>query len=165
MNFYLIDRICTSIRLGETVGHSITRLGSKPININANNIMPDSYALAIRQFAYELYATSLVSNQRLMLLILKKTTNINNKLHIINVCQITFRGLTGLVDFDQWGHRSSFILDVMTISNDGLQKVIQWDTFYCCFAIMTCHIVHRSRTRSYKLRHKYATVISSLHCR
>jgi hypothetical protein len=39
-------------------------------------------------------------------------------------CQITFRGLTGLVDFDQWGHRSSFTLDVMTISDDGLQKVL-----------------------------------------
>ncbi|CAG2165428.1 unnamed protein product [Oppiella nova] len=35
---------------------------------------------------------------------------------------ITFRGLTGLVDFDQFGHRSSFTLDVMTITDSGLQK-------------------------------------------
>ncbi|XP_054152427.1 glutamate receptor ionotropic, kainate 2-like [Oppia nitens] len=39
---------------------------------------------------------------------------------------ITFRGLTGLVDFDQFGHRSSFTLDVMTISDDGLQKIGYW---------------------------------------
>jgi hypothetical protein len=37
--------------------------------------------------------------------------------------KITFRGITGLVGFDQSGFRSSFALDVMTISTDGLQKV------------------------------------------
>ena len=39
---------------------------------------------------------------------------------------ITFRGITGLVGFDQLGFRSSFSLDVMTISETGLQKIGVW---------------------------------------
>jgi len=47
-------------------------------------------------------------------------------LFCINIAEkITFRGITGLVGFDQSGFRSSFALDVMTISTDGLQKVSQ----------------------------------------
>ena len=37
--------------------------------------------------------------------------------------KITFRGITGLVGFDQSGFRSSITLDVMTLTSDGLQKV------------------------------------------
>ncbi|XP_025016477.1 glutamate receptor ionotropic, kainate 2 isoform X1 [Tetranychus urticae] len=40
---------------------------------------------------------------------------------------ITFRGITGLVAFDQLGFRSSFTLDVMTVSEDGLQKIGIWN--------------------------------------
>lgn len=36
---------------------------------------------------------------------------------------MAFRGLTGLVDFDQLGYRTSFSLDVMTITIDGFMKV------------------------------------------
>lgn len=38
--------------------------------------------------------------------------------------QITFTGLTGLVGFDQFGYRSDFTLDVMTLTEEGLQKVL-----------------------------------------
>lgn len=37
--------------------------------------------------------------------------------------QIAFRGITGLVDFDQLGYRTSFALDVMTITINGFVKV------------------------------------------
>ncbi|XP_054154145.1 glutamate receptor ionotropic, kainate 2-like [Oppia nitens] len=39
---------------------------------------------------------------------------------------ITFRGITGLVGFDQSGYRSNFALDVMSIFPDGLQKIGYW---------------------------------------
>ncbi|KAI1298750.1 Glutamate receptor ionotropic, kainate 2 [Halotydeus destructor] len=40
---------------------------------------------------------------------------------------ISFRGITGLVSFDQLGFRSSFNFDVMTISETGLQKIGTWN--------------------------------------
>ncbi|KAJ6217244.1 hypothetical protein RDWZM_008401 [Blomia tropicalis] len=39
---------------------------------------------------------------------------------------IAFRGITGLVDFDQLGFRTSFSLDVMTITIDGFIKIAEW---------------------------------------
>ena len=46
--------------------------------------------------------------------------------HILFVHQIAFRGVTGLVDFDQLGQRTSFSLDVMTITLDGFIKIGEW---------------------------------------
>lgn len=37
--------------------------------------------------------------------------------------QITFQGVTGIVGFDQQGKRNNFILDVVSITSKGLQKV------------------------------------------
>lgn len=37
--------------------------------------------------------------------------------------QITFQGVTGMVGFDQQGKRNNFILDVVSITKKGLQKV------------------------------------------
>ncbi|UXI16918.1 hypothetical protein NH340_JMT02861 [Sarcoptes scabiei] len=39
---------------------------------------------------------------------------------------VAFRGITGLVDFDQPGYRTSFSLDVMTITVDGFMKIGEW---------------------------------------
>jgi len=36
---------------------------------------------------------------------------------------VTFRGLTGLVAFDQAGIRTGVSLDVMSVTNDGIEKV------------------------------------------
>jgi hypothetical protein len=56
----------------------------------------------------------------------------------------------------------------MSISNDGLQKVLQKSTnFIAIFRYNDLLYNRRSRARRYKLHHKYATVISCnaiIHC-
>ncbi|XP_064489275.1 glutamate receptor ionotropic, kainate 3-like [Ornithodoros turicata] len=46
---------------------------------------------------------------------------------LINLMKpISIQGLTGLVSFDPQGFRSSFVLDIMALKSDGLQKVGRW---------------------------------------
>ena len=44
------------------------------------------------------------------------------------VLQSEVRGLSGLVRFDSQGHRSSILLEVLELTEDGLQPLGVWNT-------------------------------------
>ena len=71
--------------------------------------------------------------------------------------QITFRGITGLVGFDQSGFRASVSLDLMTVDEQGLQKVIL--CFYDSFT-QSMPLMCNSITNTYKNNKNKRSIIA-----
>lgn len=71
-------------------------------------------SVVVRKFVDQLHATS-------------KFRSVGFNENLFQFAQIAFRGITGLVDFDQHGYRTSFSLDVMSINIDGFIKVCSFD--------------------------------------